>query len=283
MSDYSEYQSDGAYSFSKGPKSLYSGKSDPSLLGVVLNVPQTDIDDEWGGTERIAWERVIDKIGELQEDVQDPYGSGDSLKPRMTALVGSSVSSLSYSIFNLNTPSMTLGNINLNVTADTVATPNLIVYSKITLSYPGIIPITMIEPSRENIDLGDAAHRFGGVYTYSVSAATNIIVGTGFSPDRDHIVDIGSNFVRFKDVFCYTVNATAEITAAIVQTSSYVSGSLSSALAPTSLAFLDGVTTKAYFTKDAIKLDLPTVVSGSGYFYVYMDSNNVICKGPATT
>jgi hypothetical protein len=27
---------------------------DQQLLGVVLNVPQTDVDDEWGGTERIG-------------------------------------------------------------------------------------------------------------------------------------------------------------------------------------------------------------------------------------
>ena len=77
MPDYSDFTSmSSIYDFSKGPKSLYYAKGDEDLFAVVLNVPQRDDDDEWGGTERVALERVADEIGTLQEWVLNPGGGG---------------------------------------------------------------------------------------------------------------------------------------------------------------------------------------------------------------
>jgi hypothetical protein len=109
MADYTEYQSsNSAYNFSKGPKSLYYGKGDDELLGVVLNVPQTDVDDEWGGTERIAWERVVDQVSQLMVEVEDPYNSGTSgLINRVNVLLGVPGGSSGY--FDTSVPTLTLG------------------------------------------------------------------------------------------------------------------------------------------------------------------------------
>jgi hypothetical protein len=114
MADYTEYQSsNSAYNFSKGPKSLYYGKGDDELLGVVLNVPQTDVDDEWGGTERIAWERVVDQVSQLMVEVEDPYNSGTSgLINRVNVLLGVPGGSSGY--FDTSVPSLTLGTVIVN-------------------------------------------------------------------------------------------------------------------------------------------------------------------------
>ena len=107
MADFTS--SSNTYSLSKGPKSLYYGQGDQDLFGVILNVPQTDDDDEWGGTGRIAFERIIDRISDLILEVEDPYGSGTSgLLNQMNALTGAG------GLINLTTPSMALGNILLN-------------------------------------------------------------------------------------------------------------------------------------------------------------------------
>ena len=64
------------YDFSKGPKEVYNAAGDEGLFDVVLNIPQDDTDDEWGGTERIGFERIIDAIGQINLDLYDPFGSG---------------------------------------------------------------------------------------------------------------------------------------------------------------------------------------------------------------
>jgi hypothetical protein len=128
MSDYDQFRSDSTqYDFSKGPKSLYvplsDGSSTGSLLdGVVLNVPQTDTDDEWGGTDRIALERIVDKVGKLEYEVEDPHGSGaGGLLNKMSSLVGTSLSSFSYPFINMSVPSLTLGTVLINGTLNTIS------------------------------------------------------------------------------------------------------------------------------------------------------------------
>ena len=122
MSDYDQFRSDSTqYSFSKGPKSLYVPLSDGSstgilLDGVVLNVPQTDTDDEWGGTDRIALERIVDKVGKLEYEVEDPRGSGaGGLVNQMDSLIGTS------GIINLSAHSLTLGTVLINGTLNTIS------------------------------------------------------------------------------------------------------------------------------------------------------------------
>jgi hypothetical protein len=108
---YEQYKSDDpAYNFSKGPKSLYvpTGTSVTSILsGVVLNVPQTDTDDEWGGTERISMERLIDKTAVLEVAVEGVSGTG-GLKNQMKTLIGTGTTPGSIPFFDYTKPSLTL-------------------------------------------------------------------------------------------------------------------------------------------------------------------------------
>lgn len=126
MADYEEYKSTGGtYNFSKGPKSLYEPDATGDYItdGVVLNVPQTDEDDEWGGTERIAVERIADAVARLESDVEDPVG-GIGLLSKMLSLIGATVQNplipSQYPLINLNAPSLTLGNIQINVNTDKI-------------------------------------------------------------------------------------------------------------------------------------------------------------------
>jgi len=66
------------YNFSKGPKEIYNAIGDEQLFDVVLNIPQDDQDDEWGGTQRIALERIVDEVGSLRLIVKDPLNNGVS-------------------------------------------------------------------------------------------------------------------------------------------------------------------------------------------------------------
>ena len=113
MANYDDFRSMGTtYEFSKGPKSLYYAKGDEDLFAVVLNVPQQDDDDEWGGTDRIALERISDEIGSLQEYVTDPAGGSNGLVQKVAAL---------QTVVNTTTPSVTVGDISLNVSTGTIA------------------------------------------------------------------------------------------------------------------------------------------------------------------
>jgi hypothetical protein len=105
--------------FSKGPKSIYYGVGDEMLPGAILNVPQTDTDDEWGRTERIAGERTYDFIAKIYKTLFDPYnaisdisltpgesGSEINVAKNMVKLVGRS--GIDVGVFDLSLPSMTL-------------------------------------------------------------------------------------------------------------------------------------------------------------------------------
>jgi len=160
MSDYPQFMSDSATEFSKGPKSLYkpSGSSSRVILdGVILNVPQTDEDDEWGRTERVAWESLIDKIGKLEHDVENPILLEDSLNGRMTALVGTTTRISSTPLIDLSAPSFTLGTITVNGSTN-----------KITVS-------TTTELSATGLSTGV------GTFTGSVTADSLNIAGTSIS------------------------------------------------------------------------------------------------------
>lgn len=111
--------------YSKGPKSTYYGLNDQQLPASVLNVPQTDADDEWGRTQRIADERTLDFIAKIYKTLFDPFGSlcGIVLEPgtegseinvakNMIRLIGRA--GLEEGVFDLDIPSLTLGNIIVN-------------------------------------------------------------------------------------------------------------------------------------------------------------------------
>lgn len=73
MPNYELFMSGGQYTeMSKGPKSIYYGLGDEDLNGVVLPVPQTDADDEWGRTLRIALELMVDNSSTMWRDIYDP-------------------------------------------------------------------------------------------------------------------------------------------------------------------------------------------------------------------
>jgi len=139
MADYDAYKSaGGTYNFSKGPKSLYEPDATGDYIteGVVLNVPQTDEDDECGGTERIGLERIADAVARIELDVEDPVG-GIGLLAKMLSLIGTSVQNPLtpgfYPLFNLNAPSLTLGNIQINVGTDKITIGSTAEFSSTTL------------------------------------------------------------------------------------------------------------------------------------------------------
>ena len=90
MPTFQNYSSSGEnYTFSKGPKDIYHANGDDELFAVVLNAPQQDADDEWGGTERIAKERIIDEIGKMEITLYDPKNDGQfGLIRKMELLIG---------------------------------------------------------------------------------------------------------------------------------------------------------------------------------------------------
>jgi len=105
--------------FSKGPKSIYYGTADEMLPGAILNVPQTDTDDEWGRTQRIADERTYDFIAKIYKTLFDPYnaladisltpgeaGSEINVAKNMVKLVGRT--GVDVGVFDLSLPAMTL-------------------------------------------------------------------------------------------------------------------------------------------------------------------------------
>ncbi|MBD3261062.1 MAG: hypothetical protein GF334_05170 [Candidatus Altiarchaeales archaeon] len=149
MADLSNFTSSGTtYDFSKGPKSIYYAQGDEDLFGIILNVPQTDDDDEWGGTERIALERISDKLGDLQKSVEDPYGSGtNGLLNRVTALEG---------IVDTSTPKVTLGNVTINGSTDqiTIGSGMTLTSSGLTL---GDFSLSLANPTSYLIDFKDVS------------------------------------------------------------------------------------------------------------------------------
>lgn len=120
-SDFLSYSS--VYeNFSKGPKSIYYGIGDEMLPGAILNVPQTDEDDEWGRTQRISDERSYDFIAKIYKTLFDPYnsiadvslvpgeaGSEVNVAKNIIKLVGRA--GIDTGVFDLSVPSLTLGDI----------------------------------------------------------------------------------------------------------------------------------------------------------------------------
>jgi hypothetical protein len=128
--DFLSYSS--VYStFSKGPKSIYYGIGDEMLPGFILNVPQSDDDDEWGRTDRIADERTADYIARIYKTLFDPYnaistislvpgeaGSELNVAKNMIRLIGRA--GIDDGVFDLSVPSLTLGDIILDGDANTI-------------------------------------------------------------------------------------------------------------------------------------------------------------------
>jgi hypothetical protein len=111
--------------FSKGPKSIYYGIGDEMLPGAILNVAQTDEDDEWGRTQRITDERTYDFIAKIYKSLFDPYnsisdislvpgeaGSEINIAKNIIRLVGRA--GIDTGVFDLSVPSMTLCGVTIN-------------------------------------------------------------------------------------------------------------------------------------------------------------------------
>lgn len=129
-SDFLSYSS--VYeTFSKGPKSIYYGIGDEMLPGAILNVPQTDDDDEWGRTQRISDERSYDFIAKIYKTLFDPYnsiadvslvpgeaGSEINVAKNIIKLVGRA--GIDTGVFDLSVPSLTLGDIVVNGSSESI-------------------------------------------------------------------------------------------------------------------------------------------------------------------
>lgn len=134
-SDFFSYSS--IYSeFSKGPKSIYYGIGDEMLPGAILNVPQTDEDDEWGRTQRISEERTFDYIAKIYKTLFDPYnalpgvglvpgeaGSELNVAKNMIRLVGRT--GIDKGVFDLAVPSLTIGDWVLDGSTNTLSIKNV--------------------------------------------------------------------------------------------------------------------------------------------------------------
>jgi len=145
MANYDDFMSvGGLYDFSKGPKGLYYASGDENLFGVVLNIPQTDDDDEWGGTERIALERITDEIGTLQEYVLDPAGGGNGLTTRVAAL---------ETVVDVTNSTVTVGNTTIDGTTDTITISSSALLDGETLQLGGTGAFSIDEISANRYDV----------------------------------------------------------------------------------------------------------------------------------
>lgn len=179
--DYSAYLSSGSYSLSKGPKSLYFGNDDQQLLGLVLPVPQTDVDDEWGGTLRIALERLDDYLSTLQLEVEDPKSANTGLVYKMGKLIGTSTAvPAAPALINLATPSLTLGDIVLNGSTNLITIgSNVTSLSKTNFTLGTDFKIDQITPNVTKIKYKDPEI---GIQFYSdplFPAATSLTIMFG--------------------------------------------------------------------------------------------------------
>jgi hypothetical protein len=175
MANYDDFVSMGTtYEFSKGPKSIYYAKGDEDLFGVVLNVPQQDDDDEWGGTERIALERVSDEIGSLQEYILDPGGGGNGLWDRVAAL---------ETIVNVSTPYVDVGDVTISGSTNsiTIGSSALLDGTQLQLGGSGAFLASQISANQYNISYKTEAIKMfddGITPTVTISiGSTNYIFG----------------------------------------------------------------------------------------------------------
>lgn len=136
MADTSPYSSSETYrEFSKGPKSRYYGLSDEALPNCVLNIPQTDDDDEWGRTQRISDESLVDYVSKIYKTLFDPYDSitGIVCRPgeaesiinvakNMVYLVGQpGGTGAAAGVFDFDASTLTLGTIVIDGTGSTIS------------------------------------------------------------------------------------------------------------------------------------------------------------------
>ena len=170
-SSYDQYKTTGEYDFSKGPKSLYqpdpNAPIDSIFSGVVLNVPQTDTDDEWGGTSRIAEERIIDKLGALELEVEGLAGVG-GLKNQMLDLVGTTVKITSFTdpFIDMSVPKISLGIVTATPTVVLNGATGAITATSLTLT--GAITAVSADLSGNMSVSGDS----------TVSGTLNVNIGT---------------------------------------------------------------------------------------------------------
>ena len=170
-SSYDQYKTTGEYDFSKGPKSLYqpdpNAPIDSIFSGVVLNVPQTDTDDEWGGTSRIAEERIIDKLGALELEVEGLAGVG-GLKNQMLDLVGTTVKITSFTdpFIDMSVPKISLGIVTATPTVVLNGATGAITAASLTLT--GAISAASADLSGNMSVSGDS----------TVSGTLNVNIGT---------------------------------------------------------------------------------------------------------
>lgn len=239
-SDFLSYSS--VYeTFSKGPKSIYYGVGDEMLPGVILNVPQTDEDDEWGRTQRITDERTYDFIAKIYKTLFDPYnsladislvpgeaGSEINVAKNMIRLVGRT--GIDTGVFDLSVPSMTLGDIVVDGSSNSIligsgyeATETTLklntffefdggtqqgslTYKNVTTNwhdYSGTIKFTIVVDGKEyfyGVEPGSGDPMLelpvGGVLHVQGTSKVNAIL-----PNANEAYNIGSASLRFANVY----------------------------------------------------------------------------------
>jgi len=228
MADYSDFMSMGTtYELSKGPKSLYYGKGDEDLFALVLNVPQQDDDDEWGGTERIALERIADGIGSLQEIVSDPAGSTNGLVQKVAAL---------ETIVHTTVPEIVLGDITVSGSTNSITIGSDALLDGESLGLGGALGflIDKVDAQRYQISYGTGAATYirmlngGGAWSITLGTGTKTYVfsDTGFTVPAITIsgdLNVSGDVNGTNGVFSGDIVAD-EITAATINATALVAG-----------------------------------------------------------
>lgn len=226
-SDFLSYNS--SYnSFSKGPKSIYYSLGDEMLPGVILNIPQDDVDDEWGRTERIALERSFDFIGKIYKTLFDPYntipeisivpgeaGSELNIAKNMIKLIGRP--GIDEGVFDLSVPKLTLGNITIDGSSNTFTIGTSLSISENTLSFLSLFNIEIntnegiLNYKDVTINLNDDGStkyiKFnvdGKVY-YFTKNGLEIGPGLNISIDGSNLLDSSGNLIT-KNIYPLTGN-----------------------------------------------------------------------------
>jgi len=217
MADYPQFMSDSVTEFSKGPKSIYvpSGISSRNIIsGVVLNVPQTDEDDEWGRTERIAWESLIDKLSVLEREVESPYNPISGLNWKMDSLL---------TIIDLTVPSLQMGSINIDGLTNTITASTLNVNTGIftgavtavgatitgTVTLSGAFNNTAILGS---LTVAGSVTITGSTVINNTVTFGNTIATQDLYPNLGNTYNLGDSSVKYKNLYLSgSVNASAGI------------------------------------------------------------------------
>jgi hypothetical protein len=272
----SDYLSEGNVytTFSKGPKSIYRWRDEVNLPTVVLNVPQTDEDDEWGRTQRIGDERLLDYVAKIYYTLFDNQGSicGIVLEPgeagadinvakNMIRLIGRSSTS-DTGVFDLSVPSLTLGNTIIDGSADTIsigtstqlASDSLTIDSNVIFSSTtststyqfkdkNIVRFTNngTDPAYTEIIINGKSYRFdeNGLTLPTGATISGTINSNNIVPIANNTYDIGTSSLRYATIYGVNANFTGTVTAAAFSGASFGAQFSAISICGSSISFLE--------------------------------------------